>query len=68
MFLLERKFEENDTQLDLADMSLHWPRSSDEIVILRPRESSGIYAELRFRRREPPCMTPMWDSGLCVFR
>ena len=41
-FLLSRKFEENDKQLDLAVMSLLWPRSSDEIVILRPRESSGI--------------------------
>ena len=48
MFLLERKFEENDKQLDLADMSLLWPRSSDEIVILRPRESSGNYAGRRF--------------------
>ena len=48
MFLLERKFEENDEQLDLADMSLHWPRSSDEKVILRPRESSGIYTGQRF--------------------
>ena len=41
MFLLERKFKENDEQLDLAIMCLLWPQSSDEIVILRPRESSG---------------------------
>ena len=41
--LLKAHETENDEQLNLAAMSLCWPRSSDVKVILRPRELWNLH-------------------------